>query len=103
MADWSQIGGMMTAAGIVGGGLLRLWGAIKKRFESIDTSRAQQITELKGHLEGMMAEHEAKDSGRHDDNLQAFKEIRKEQVYVGKALVALGWRNGSGHFEKPRD
>lgn len=99
--DWGQVGGAATAAGVVVGALLRLWGAIKKRFDRVEVSRTKQMAELRTHGEAMLAEHEVQDKARHVDNLSQFKDINRELVYMGKALVALGWRNGSnGHVDK---
>lgn len=103
MIDWGQIGGATTAAGVVLGGLFRLWGAIKKRFDHVEITRTQQIEAVKMHNESMLAQHEVKDSQRHDDNLGQFKDINKELIYIGKALVGLGWRNGRDHGEKSAD
>ena len=94
MIDWGQIGGAATAAGVVVGAIMRLWGAIKKRLDRVELTRTAQIEALKTHSETMLEKHEEKDSERHDANLGQFKDINKELIYIGKALVGLGWRNG---------
>ena len=91
--DWGQIGGAATAAGIVVGAILRLWGAIKRRFDDVEKTRTAQISDLKSHGEAMLTLHEQKDTERHYANLEQFKDINKELIYIGKALVGLGWRD----------
>jgi hypothetical protein len=112
--DWNQIEGAATAATFVIGAIVRLWKLIKKRFDSVEMARTAQIFAFHEQNKNMLAaiqqkneewqsSHEIKDSERHTDNVGKFDGVQKELIYIGKALVVLGWRNGSGHVEPRAD
>jgi len=83
-----QIGGALTAGGMVAGAILRLWGAIKKKFDGLDERRETQFKELKDGLLGAFNKHEELDQRRHEDNLKKFGDIR--------VALARGGYKGNG-------
>jgi hypothetical protein len=95
-----QVGGALTAAGVVVGAIVRLWGAIKKKFDGLDDRREAQFKGLKDDFKGLKDElvgafnkHEQLDQRRHEDNLYKFSDIRV-------ALARAGFRtNGNGNGE----
>lgn len=87
---FDQIGGALTAGGVAVGAVLRLWGAIKKKFDALDDKRESQFNVLRADLVGAFNRHEELDQRRHEDNLRKFGDIR-----VG--LARIGYRGSAGN------
>lgn len=91
-----QIASVVTAGGITLGGLVRLWGAIKKKFDTMDAKRETQFTALQGQVLGLFSKHEELDQRRHEDNLVKFSDIRVALARAGLKSNGNGGKPAEG-------
>lgn len=87
-----QIASVVTAGGITLGGLVRLWGAIKKKFDTMDAKRETQFTSLQTQLSKIEELHQR----RHEDNLFKFSDIRVALARAGLKTNGNGGKPAEG-------